>query len=523
MIKEIELNVLPEQLVDAEILKRTIAKKTGITLDSILSAKLKRKSIDARKQPVNYRIKVELNIKSEENQNSEPLKQDFPKRIYKDVSKAKQVIVVGAGPAGLFASLKLIEYGLKPIIIERGKPISQRKKDTAKIIKTKEIIPESNWCFGEGGAGTFSDGKLYTRSNKRGDINEVLDIFIEHGADKEIKTEAHAHIGTDKLSPIIKNIRKTIEEFGGEYHFETKVVDFIIKDNKIKGVITQNNEKIEADYVILATGHSARDIYYLFNRQNWLLEAKPFAMGVRVEHPQELINQIQYHSHNYSKLLPPASYSLAHNYKERGVFSFCMCPGGMIVPAATNTDELVVNGMSNTLRNSPFANSGILVSINKEDAKDYREHGELALLKFQEALEHKMFESAQSSIAAPSQRLTDFLRNKPSSALSPNSYLCGTIPTDLNKILPKFMTETLKEGFKNFERKMKGFICQEANLIGLESRSSSPVRIPRDPFSLQHIQISGLYPCGEGSGYAGGITSSAMDGINIAKKISQTL
>jgi hypothetical protein len=523
MIKEIELNVLPEQLVNEDILKRTIAKKTGITLDYVLSVELKRKSIDARKQPVSYRIKVELNIKTKDNQNLEPIKELSSERRYKDVSKAKKVIVIGAGPAGLFASLKLIEKGLKPIILERGKPVSQRKKDTAQIIKSKEIIPESNWCFGEGGAGTFSDGKLYTRSNKRGDINEVLDIFIEHGADKDIKTEAHAHIGTDRLSPIIKNIRKTIEQFGGEYHFDTKVVDFIVKDNKIKGVITQNDEKIESDYVVLATGHSARDIYYLFNRKNWLLEAKPFAMGVRIEHPQELINQIQYHSHNYSKLLPPATYSLAYNYKGRGVFSFCMCPGGMIVPSATNPDELVVNGMSNTLRNSPFANSGMIVSINKEDVKDYSEYGELALLKFQEALEHKMFKAAQNSIAAPSQRLTDFLKNKPSSALSPNSYLCGTIPTDLNKILPKFMTETLKEGFKNFERKMKGFICQEANLIGLESRSSSPIRIPRDKDTLEHIQIAGLYPCGEGSGYAGGITSSAMDGINVAQKISQTL
>jgi len=443
---------------------------------------------------------------------------------YKDVHNAKPVIVIGAGPSGLFASLKLIQKGLKPIIIERGKPVSERKVDLAQIIRQNEINTESNWCFGEGGAGTFSDGKLYTRSNKRGNINEVLDIFVEHGADKEIMIDAHPHIGSDNLSAITKNIRQTIETHGGEYHFNTKVVDLIVKDNKIKGVITQNGDKIESDIVVLATGHSARDIYYLFNEKNWALEAKLFAMGVRIEHPQELINQIQYHTPKYSKLLPPATYNLAHNTKDkdRGVFSFCMCPGGMIIPASTGKEELVVNGMSNSLRNSPFANSGIVVNVKAEDAKKYSEFGALAMLKLQEDTEKNMFIAADKTMVAPAQRLTDFIKDKKSSALSPSSYLPGLIPSNMNNILPEFISTNLRDAFLHFGKTMKGFITSEANIIGLESRTSSPVRIPRDKDSLQHIQISGLYPCGEGSGYSGGITSSAIDGINTAEKIAET-
>ena len=524
MIKEIEFNVSPEELVNVDKFKTIIAKKSGIKEDSIANFEVLRKSIDARKKPVNYRIKVAVDIIEKVEQELEGIsviREQETKERKKDVRNAKSVIVIGAGPAGLFASLKLIEKGLKPIILERGKSVSERKKDTAQIIRQQEINPESNWCFGEGGAGTFSDGKLYTRSNKRGNIKEVLDIFVEHGADKEIMIDAHAHIGTDKLSAIIKNIHKTIEECGGEYHFETKVVDFIVNDNKIKGVITQKGDKIESEAVILATGHSARDIYNLFNEKKWALEAKPFAMGIRIEHPQELINEIQYHTPNYSSLLPAASYSLAYNYKERGVFSFCMCPGGMIIPAATDKDQLVMNGMSNSSRNSPYANAGIVVSVKEEDAKEYSQYGALSLMKFQEATEKKMYEAAGNSLVAPAQRLPDFLRGKKSSALASTSYLCGLIPTDMNKILPDFITETLKEGFNDFGKKMKGFITGESNIIGLESRTSSPIRIPRDKDTLQHIQIAGLYPCGEGSGYAGGITSSAIDGINIAEKIAE--
>ncbi len=519
MSKEIEINLLPEELIDQEVLRKAVSKKTGINIKNIQDIEVVKRSIDARKSPVTYRIKAILNTKDKETA-LETKENISPKRKYKRVDSSKSVIVIGAGPSGLFASLKLIEKGIKPIILERGNSISERKKDLAQMVRKGVINTESNWCFGEGGAGTFSDGKLYTRSNKRGNIEEVLDIFIEHGADKDIKVNSHPHIGTDKLSSIIKNIRKTIEECGGEYHFNTKVVDFIIKDMKIKGVITQKGDRIESDRVILATGHSARDIYYLFDQKKWAIEAKPFAMGVRIEHPQELINQIQYHSSNYSKLLPAASYNLAFNHKGRGIFSFCMCPGGIIIPASTNTEELVVNGMSNSFRGSAFANSGIVVSVNEEDAKQYSNYGALSLMKLQEDIERKMFEAADKNLAAPAQRLIDFMSNKPSSTIKETSYLCGVVPANLNKILPKFISTSLHHGFNDFGKKMKGFICEEANLIGLESRTSSPVRIPRNKETLQHIQISGLYPCGEGAGMAGGITSSAIDGINIANKIA---
>lgn len=537
MIKEYELNVLPEELVDTETLIKAIARKIGVRTERIADFELLKKSIDARKALITYRIKVQLRILELERPSLQKVGQETEVEVeiepqvevvevdkYKDVHNAKPVIVIGAGPSGLFASLKLIQKGLKPIIIERGKPVSERKVDLAQIIRQNEINTESNWCFGEGGAGTFSDGKLYTRSNKRGNINEVLDLFVEHGADKEIMIDAHPHIGSDNLSAITKNIRQTIETHGGEYHFNTKVVDLIVKDNKIKGVITQNGDKIESDIVVLATGHSARDIYYLFNEKNWALEAKLFAMGVRIEHPQELINQIQYHTPKYSKLLPPATYNLAHNTKDkdRGVFSFCMCPGGMIIPASTGKEELVVNGMSNSLRNSPFANSGIVVNVKAEDAKKYSEFGALAMLKLQEDTEKNMFIAADKTMVAPAQRLTDFIKDKKSSALSPSSYLPGLIPSNMNNILPEFISTNLRDAFLHFGKTMKGFITSEANIIGLESRTSSPVRIPRDKDSLQHIQISGLYPCGEGSGYSGGITSSAIDGINTAEKIAET-
>lgn len=537
MIKEYELNVLPEELVDTETLIKAIARKIGVRTERIADFELLKKSIDARKALITYRIKVQLRILELERPSLQKVGQETEVEVeiepqvevvevdkYKDVHNAKPVIVIGAGPSGLFASLKLIQKGLKPIIIERGKPVSERKVDLAQIIRQNEINTESNWCFGEGGAGTFSDGKLYTRSNKRGNINEVLDIFVEHGADKEIMIDAHPHIGSDNLSAITKNIRQTIETHGGEYHFNTKVVDLIVKDNKIKGVITQNGDKIESDIVVLATGHSARDIYYLFNEKNWALEAKLFAMGVRIEHPQELINQIQYHTPKYSKLLPPATYNLAHNTKDkdRGVFSFCMCPGGMIIPASTGKEELVVNGMSNSLRNSPFANSGIVVNVKAEDAKKYSEFGALAMLKLQEDTEKNMFIAADKTMVAPAQCLTDFIKDKKSSALSPSSYLPGLIPSNMNNILPEFISTNLRDAFLHFGKTMKGFITSEANIIGLESRTSSPIRIPRDKDSLQHIQISGLYPCGEGSGYSGGITSSAIDGINTAEKIAET-
>lgn len=515
MVKEIEINVMPEELENIDSLKEIVAKNVGIAKGEIEEFDIVKRSIDARRHPVNYRIKVVVSTEKY------PEKEKVER--YKDVRNAKPVIVVGAGPAGLFAALKLIEKGLRPIIIERGKPVSERKKDIALIATEQVINPDSNWCFGEGGAGTFSDGKLYTRSNKRGNVKDVLEVFVEHGVDKDIMIDAHAHIGTDRLSAVIKNIRNTIETYGGEYHFETRVVDFILEGDKIKGVITGSGDRIEADKVILATGHSARDIYTLFKSKNWAIEVKPFAMGVRIEHPQELINQIQYHNPRYSPLLPPATYTLAHNVGNRGVFSFCMCPGGIIVPAATDDNQLVVNGMSNSSRNSPYANSGIVVNVNPEDAIEFNQFEELSLMKFQESVERNMYYAAGKTQVAPAQRLTDFMRGKASSSLAPTSYLCGVMPTDMNRILPRFIASTLKKGFENFGNKMRGFLTAEANIIGVESRTSSPVRIPRNKEGYEHVQISGLYPCGEGAGYAGGITSSAIDGINVAETIAQNM
>ncbi|MDR0971856.1 MAG: FAD-dependent oxidoreductase [Bacteroidales bacterium] len=520
MRKFFELNLLPEEIINEDTLRIIVSKRVGIKLNTIKQATIIKKSIDARKDPITYRVKLALDII--ENGNSDDLPERKQEIHYNDVSNGERVIVIGAGPCGLFASLKLIALGFKPIILERGKKIEERKKDIASIFKDKTIDEESNFSFGEGGAGTFSDGKLYTRSNKRGSIEEVLDIFINHGADKEIKVDAHPHIGTDKLSTIIKNIRKTIISSNGEYHFNTKVVDLIVRNNRIKGVITQNGDRIEANYVVLATGHSARDIFYLFNSKKWLIEKKPFAMGVRVEHPQEIINKIQYHSKNYSPLLPAASYNLTYTYKNRGVFSFCMCPGGMIIPASTQKGLSLVNGMSNSLRNSPFANSGIVVSILEEDALEYSDYGELALMKLQEDLEKKIYNITSNETSAPIQRLSDFLKNKKSSSFAETSYLCDLVSVNFNNILPKNITNNLIGAFRNFDQKMKGFISPEANIIGLESRTSSPVRILRDNESLEHKQISGLYPCGEGSGYAGGITSSCIDGIRVAQKISET-
>ena len=492
-----------------EDLKKFLSSSCGIKPQN-LHYKVLRKSIDARKRPV-FRLKVAVS--------DCPFEAKPIKREYKDVSNAERVIVVGAGPCGLFAALKLIEKGFKPIIIERGKPVSERKKDIAIIARNYDLNEESNWCFGEGGAGTFSDGKLFTRSTKKGNITEVLETFVYHGADENILVETHAHIGTDRLSRVIKNIRKTILDYGGEYHFNTKVIDFLVnKDNRVYGVKTSLQTEIEAKAVILATGHSARDIYQLFATKGWAIEAKPFAMGVRVEHSQELINASQYNDKTIAHLLPAASYSLVHNVNNRGVFSFCMCPGGMIIPASTEKGSLVVNGMSSSNRGSKFANSGIVVSINLQDVKEYKDFPALSLMKFQQECEKKMYVNNQT---APAQRISDFIKNKASSNIGASSYPSGLHACNMNDFLPKIVAENLKEGFKVFDRRIKGFISNQATMIGLESRTSSPVRILRDKESLQHPQLSMLFPCGEGAGYAGGITSSAIDGINVAEKISQ--
>jgi uncharacterized FAD-dependent dehydrogenase len=472
-----------------------------------------------------------------ENKNTPPLRQ----------SAGRDVIIVGAGPAGLFAALKLMELGLRPVILERGKDVSARKYDIAKLTREHLVNPDSNWCFGEGGAGTFSDGKLYTRSNKRGNITEILQQFVRHGAHPDTLVDARAHIGTDKLPAIIANIRKTIEAGGGEYRFGTRVTGFIVKNNAVHGVTDERGARHEGAAVILATGHSARDVYELFARNGWLLEAKPFAMGVRAEHPQALINEIQY-GNRYGKLLragcpesarsqpgangvppaappllPPAAYSLTTQANGRGVFSFCVCPGGVMVPATTAAGSIVVNGMSNSQRNSPFANAGIAVQVTPRDWQAFASHGALAGLRMQQQAEQAMCAAVGGSQAAPAQRLVDFVNGKASSQLLKTSYLAGVTAAPLHELLPAFIAEGLRHAFRDFDKKMRGYLSSEAMLVAIESRTSSPVRIPRDAATMQHPQLARLFPCGEGAGYAGGITSSAIDGVRCAEAACRLL
>lgn len=508
MEKEFELRLKPHEALSQDCLKRKIASACRLKVQDLAYFKILRRSIDSRGEP-RYCLRILAS--------TEKKKEIVKAKKYHDVSKSERVIIVGAGPCGLFAALKLLECGLKPVIVERGKRIEDRKKDIALIARNEELNENSNWCFGEGGAGTFSDGKLYTRSNKRGNIEEVLETFVEFGADEDILIDAHAHIGTDKLSRIIKNIRNKITECGGEYHFNSKMVDLLVKDNSVYGVKLANGSTLEGKAVILACGHSARDIYKLFAEKSWLIESKPFALGVRVEHAQEFINRTQYHTDKYSKLLPAATYSLTHNIGDRGVFSFCMCPGGMVIPSSTERDCLVVNGMSSSLRNSPYANSGIVVSVSEKDVPEYLHYGALSLMRFQEKCEQKMYFDRQM---APAQRISDFVDKKTSTSLCDSSYPAGLRSADMSDLLPKFISNSLRQALVAFDKKMKGFVSKDALMIGLESRTSSPVRIPRDKDNLQHLQLKNLYPCGEGAGYAGGITSSAMDGINAAQKIA---
>lgn len=510
MQKLLQLRLSPEQYNKKNVLEKILCKESGIDKD-LLSYSITKESLDCRKTPI-YNLSIVVS------NNKDLPKHDILPLL--DASKSQEVIVVGAGPAGLFAAIKLLQKGLKPIIIERGSKVEQRKVEVAKINRNEEINPESNICFGEGGAGTFSDGKLYTRSNKKGSIEEVLEIFVHFGAEEKILRQTHSHIGTDKLSRIIKNIRDEILRCGGEYLFNTKVVDFIIKNNVVQGVRTSDGDEILAEKVILATGHSARDIYNLFHDRGWDIEAQPFAMGVRVEHPQSLINQIQYHSNTPSPLLPPATYSLASNIGDRGVFSFCMCPGGIVVPSMDKEGIMVVNGMSNSSRSGEKANSAVVVSVREEDAIKYKSFGALALMKLQEDIEKQMF---VEKFVAPAQRITDFMNNKASSTLLRSTYMPGISSVNMRETLPNFIADNIAKGFEMFDKKMKGYITKEAMLIGLESRTSSPVRIPRDSKTLQHTFLKNLYPCGEGAGYAGGITSSAMDGINVANKIAEEM
>lgn len=514
MRKTLEIDLTPEEYAIPTMMQQAVARKAGLALTDVRHIEVLRRSLDSRRD-IRFHTTVELYC----NEDFQP-----PDRRghYQDCHTKPPVIIVGAGPAGLFAALRALELGLKPVIIERGQPVEQRRYDIALLGRSRKVNPESNWCFGEGGAGTYSDGKLYTRSTKRGNIDYVLQRFIEHGADPAIAIDAHAHIGTDKLSGIIANIRHTIEDHGGEYHFSTHVTDLIVErqgsEHCVKGVTDTQGNSYLGQAVILATGHSARDIYQLFHSHGWALQAKPFALGVRVEHPQNLINEIQYHRSPAMRFLPPAAYSLTTQVNGHGVFSFCMCPGGVIVPAATDQMQQVVNGMSNSQRNSPFANSGIAVTVSPEDIPQYADKGPLALLHFQQDVEKTIYQAAGSTISAPIQRLTDFCQGRTSQNNNKSNYLGPTVNYPLHQLLPSFIVRCLQQGLQQFDRKMHGFYTSQASVLAVESRTSSPVRIPRDE-TMQHPQLRRLYPCGEGAGYAGGIVSSALDGINAIEKL----
>lgn len=512
-MKQIELTCkLGKELSESEI-QAAAVKALGVSPKIKVQYRILRRSIDARTD-VLYRYQLEVYRPGES-----PLEYELPE--YKDVASAPEVLIIGAGPAGMFAALRLLMEGFKPVILERGKDVHQRKFDMARLSKEGVVNPDSNYCFGEGGAGTFSDGKLYTRSSKRGDIREVLHQLVRFGADPSILIDAHPHIGSDKLPVVVENIRKCIIEHGGEYHFDTRVVDIERAGSSYK-VTASDGTIYSADNLILATGHSARDIYELFNRKGWEIQAKGFALGVRVEHPQSLINNIRYHG-KYQPFMPTAEYSFVTQIEGRGVFSFCMCPGGILVPSATAPGELVLNGMSNSARNSKWANSGVVVSIEPEDMPEYARFGPLALLQFQKDVEKAMFDFS-GSLKAPAQRMMDFCRRVPSSGLPATSYHPGAVSAPLHELLPEHVSLRLKYAFPMIGNKqMHGYYTNDALLLGVESRTSSPVRIPRDPETLEHAQLPGLCPCGEGAGYAGGIVSSAIDGINCALRCALRL
>jgi len=512
MVKDIQLRLTLKDEERSDILLIKAAQYLSIPKADITGIKVLRKSIDARKPKIILNYKLSVYIKE-----ALPEKSEY-QFDYKDVSKAKSIHIIGFGPAGMWAALRCIELGFKPIVLERGKNVKDRRRDLKAINQDHFVNEDSNYCFGEGGAGTYSDGKLYTRSLKRGDVRKIFENLVFHGATEQILVDAHPHIGTNKLPKVVQNIRENIIKFGGEVHFNTHVTDFNIKNKKIESIVLENGNEMTTERVILATGHSARDIFYLLDKKKIALKAKSFAMGVRVEHPQHIIDAIQYHcSGERHESLPAASYSLVQQVKERGVYSFCMCPGGFIVPAATANGEVVVNGMSPSKRNNKFANSGIVVEINvDQDIPKYEQFGALKGLEYQKNLERIAFTSGGRTQTAPAQRLTDFVEGKLSSTLNETSYQPGLNSAPLHSLLPKLIGSRLRKGFETFGRKMNGYYTEEANVIGVESRTSSPVNIPRTE-TLEHPEISNLFPCGEGGGYAGGIISAAMDGERCAE------
>ncbi|MFB5651384.1 NAD(P)/FAD-dependent oxidoreductase [Leptospira wolffii] len=510
MIRELQIRVAPEIAGEDGPLKSFVAKSLKTSTENIRHVEILHRSIDARQRNVFFQLSVRAYIGEDFQFRPIPLPE------YPDVSKGEEVIIVGAGPAGLFAALRLIELGMKPVVLERGKDVKNRPKDLQSINAHHVVNEDSNYCFGEGGAGTYSDGKLYTRSKKRGSVRTVLELLVGFGANPDILIEAHPHIGTNKLPNIVGKIRETIRERGGEVRFDTRVQDFILEGNSIRGVITKNGEKIESKKVILATGHSARDIFELLHRRGIEIDLKPLAVGVRVEHKQSLIDSIQYHCADRGPYLPPSPYSIVRQVDGRGVYSFCMCPGGVIAACATKPGEVVTNGWSSSRRARPTANSGIVVELRAEDFQPFAKSGPLAAMEFQKSIETTAWVAGGKTQTAPAQRLVDFTEGKISSDLPKTSYPPGIASVNLRDVLPGFVYDALAQGFKEFDKSMKGYFTNEAVVHAPETRTSSPVSIPRNPETLEHIRIGGLYPCGEGAGYAGGIVSAAMDGMNCA-------
>ncbi len=514
MKKEIELTIHPNFIEDYDFIKKTAAKNCKIDKSQITAVQTIRRSIDARSKSPQFKLRTIVYINEAPPKISEVI--DFQL-----VKSNKKVIIVGSGPAGMFAALRFIELGIKPLVLERGKDVQARRHDLKAIQRDDIVNPDSNYCFGEGGAGTYSDGKLYTRSTKRGNVNRILSLLKQHGAQDEILIDAHPHIGSNRLPKVVMAIRQTIIDCNGDFRFNSKVTDLIIKSGKIIGVIVNENEEVLADAVILATGHSARDIYYLLNSKKIKLEAKDFAMGVRIEHPQKIIDSIQYHSKERHPNLPASSYNLACQVDDKGVYSFCMCPGGIVIPASTAPGELVLNGMSVSRRDSPFANSGLVVTISEKDWAKYNSSGVFAGLEFQKEFERLAFEAGGNTQTAPAQRVTDFVNKRLSASLPKTSYIPGTKSAPLHEIIPNPIVYRLQKSLKIFEKKMKGYYTSEAQILAAETRTSSPIRIPRDMDNLMHVEISGLFPAGEGGGYAGGIISAAVDGERCAESAAK--
>ena len=519
MIQEMQIRVLPQIAASTATIREYVAREKGIDSRTIRDIRVVKRSIDARHRQVFVNLSLRVYV------NETPADEGFCRVDYPDVSEAQQVVVVGEGPAGLFAALRLIELGKRPVVVERGKDVRQRKLDLAQISKRQKVDPESNYCFGEGGAGAYSDGKLYTRSKKRGNVNKILNVFCQHGASTSILADAHPHIGTDKLPRVIENMRNTIIKCGGEVHFQTKMTRLVVEGERVTGVeavdLKTGGELTFHGPVILATGHSARDVYRLLVESNIHIEAKGIAVGVRLEHPSQLIDQIQYHNREgRGKYLPAAEYSFVTQVEERGVYSFCMCPGGFVIPAATGPQQLVVNGMSPSNRGTQWSNSGMVVELHPDDVGgDSRDP--LCMMHFQEKLERDCWQQGNMKQTAPAQRMADFVNNRLSYDLPKSSYAPGLISSPLHFWMPPFVAKRLQEGFKKFGKMSHGFLTNEAVLIATETRTSSPVRIVRDPATLQHVTVQGLFPCGEGAGYAGGIVSAGVDGERCAEMCAQ--